>query len=68
MQQEETSSCDAEGEPCFAVGEPHVMLGFLKKSPHKNTGALCGELGRCHSSQHCHCLGNTTLGAGALCS
>lgn len=21
-----------------------MMLGFLKKSPHKNTGALCGVL------------------------
>lgn len=36
--------CDAGGEPCFRVEEPHVMLGFLKKSPHKNTGALCGVL------------------------
>lgn len=44
MQQEGASSCDAGGEPCFGVGELCVLLGFLKKSPHKNRGALRGEL------------------------
>lgn len=44
MQQEGTSSCGAPGEPHFGVGELCAMLGSLKKSPHKNTGALHDEL------------------------
>lgn len=43
---EGASTCNAGEEPCFGVGEPHVMLVFLKKSPHRNAGALHGD--QCH--------------------
>lgn len=41
--QQEGAACGAGGEPCFGVGESHVTLWFLTKSPHRNIGALRGD-------------------------
>lgn len=35
-----------EGSPALGWGEPRVMLGFPKKPPHGNAGALRGDW--CH--------------------